>query len=352
MPQRRPATPAGTPKPRLAFAGSGTITVLHGLAAQVLDLPVVLVASRQPTHAEERAAQLDAAPTTYEGLPGSADLVIVATPPECHAADATRSLEAGVGVLVEKPLCSTLAAADDLVALSASVGAPIAYGENLLYAPAVVGALEQVATLGPLVHLEANAFQDQPEWGDFLSAQRGGGVLFDLGVHPLALVLEAVPHPVVAVRAQLDRGPGLEVDDHAEVELTFADGLTARVVASWRGGGAPRWDLQAASDTGVVRLELVPNLELERDGEPLDLPLPSYPDVPQLEQFGYTQQLASVVDDLAAGRSPRVGAEFGRLVLDIVCAAYRSAGNGGRSEAVPFEGPRDRTPHQLWLEPS
>lgn len=348
---RRPATPAGAAKPQLAFAGSGTITVLHGLAAQVLRLPVVLVASRQPVHAEERAAQLDAEPTTYEGLPGSADLVIVATPPERHAADATRSLEAGVGVLVEKPLCSTLAAADDLVALASSVGAPLAYGENLLHAPAVVQALEHIATIGPLVHLEANAFQDQPEWGDFLSARRGGGVLFDLGVHPLALVLEAVPHPVVSVRAQLDRSPGIEVDDHAEVELTFATGLTARVVASWR-GGALRWDLQAASDTGVVRLELVPNLELERDGETVALPAPSYPDVPQLEQFGYTQQLASVVDDLGAGRPPRVGAEFGRLVLDVVCAAYRSAGNGGRREPVPFEGPRDRTPHELWLEPS
>jgi len=41
-------------------------------------------------------------------------------------------------------------------------------------------------------------------------------------------------------------------------------------------------------------------------------------------------------------------AAFGRKVLDIVCAAYASAGRGGAPEAVPFTGPRDRTPLQLW----
>jgi len=40
--------------------------------------------------------------------------------------------------------------------------------------------------------------------------------------------------------------------------------------------------------------------------------------------------------------------EFGRLILDIVCAAYRSAGHGGTSESVPFTGPRDKTPLELW----
>ena len=41
-------------------------------------------------------------------------------------------------------------------------------------------------------------------------------------------------------------------------------------------------------------------------------------------------------------------ATFGRTVLDIVCAAYASAAAGGADVAVPFTGPRDRTPLQLW----
>jgi myo-inositol 2-dehydrogenase / D-chiro-inositol 1-dehydrogenase len=59
-------------------------------------------------------------------------------------------------------------------------------------------------------------------------------------------------------------------------------------------------------------------------------------------------QLRSFVDDLATDRRPVLNATFGRLVLDVICAAYASAGNGSTSVAVPFAGPRDRTPLQLW----
>ncbi len=134
--------------------------------------------------------------------------------------------------------------------------------------------------------------------------------------------------------------------------LTFASGLVATVEASWA-SDQPVWDLQAASDTGVVRAELTPNLSLERDGEPVALPpLPEGADIPQIHQFGYVAQLDDLVRDLAAGREPVMGAEFGRQVLELVCAAYASAGQGGDEVPLPFLGPRDRTPLELWLDPT
>ena len=42
-------------------------------------------------------------------------------------------------------------------------------------------------------------------------------------------------------------------------------------------------------------------------------------------------------------------AAFGRDVLELICAAYASAGRGGAWVALPFDGPRDRTPLELWL---
>jgi hypothetical protein len=57
--------------------------------------------------------------------------------------------------------------------------------------------------------------------------------------------------------------------------------------------------------------------------------------------------MAALGDDITLARTPTVGPAFGRLVLDVVCAAYTSARTGA-PEAVPFTGPRDRTPHQLW----
>ncbi len=337
-------------RPTLSFAGSGRITGVHGLAAGVLELRVVAVASRRSESALERATQLHARVCTYDELPAGADAVVVATPPARHAEDAIRALGAGAAVLLEKPLCTTLTEADAVVAADEAAGHRLLYGENLAFAPIVERAVELIAGIGPLHHLEARALQGRPDWGDFLTEGWGGGALFDLGVHPLAVVMLAgAPARVVEVRARLEGADDIAVDEHAEVSLRFDTGLEARVVASWR-HPSTQWDLQAASADGVVRADLVPSLGLEHDGEPAVVPVttPDLP-VPQLEQFGYLGQLAAL-GEIVAGRPPRLGAAFGRDVLDVVCAAYASARRDGRPEAVPFTGPRDRTPVRLWRD--
>jgi predicted dehydrogenase len=65
----------------------------------------------------------------------AADIVVVSTPPGCHAADAIRLLEAGAAVLLEKPLCRTLEEADRIVAAARAHGNRLLYGENLAYSP-------------------------------------------------------------------------------------------------------------------------------------------------------------------------------------------------------------------------
>ena len=80
------------------------------------------------------------------------------------------------------------------------------------------------------------------------------------------------------------------------------------------------------------------------------VPLPGVPEgVPaQLEELGYLPQMETFALDLQRHRTPELGAAFGRSILDVVCAAYASAGRGGDWVPLPFEGPRDRTPLQLW----
>ena len=80
------------------------------------------------------------------------------------------------------------------------------------------------------------------------------------------------------------------------------------------------------------------------------MPLPGIPEgVPrQLEELGYLAQIESFALDLQQDRAPELGAAFGRRILDVVCAAYASAGQDGDWVSLPFEGPRDRTPLQLW----
>jgi predicted dehydrogenase len=342
---------------RLAFAGAGHISVVHGLAARAVPgVTVTRVASRTPERAAERARQVGAAACAYDELPGDADVVLVSTPPGRHVADALAALSAGAAVIVEKPLATTLAEADALVAADEAAGGRTGYAENLAFAPVVLRATSLVRGLGPLRHVDARMLQGRPDWGDFLTEGWGGGVLFDLGAHPLAIVLlvaDAAPggrDSVTSVRGRLEGEPDVPVDTYAEVSLDFASGLHARVETSWR-DQARVLDFQAASDDGVVRAEMVPNVAIEHDGVALPLPAPR-PGVedPRLDQFGYVAQLEDFVADFAGGRVPEIGAAFGRLVLEITCAAYASAGAGGAPVDLPFSGPRDRTPLELWRQ--
>lgn len=336
---------------RWALAGAGWMSAVHGLAVRALGGEVVAVASRTEAAAARRAAETGGVVVSYDDLPAGADVVIVATPPSRHAADALRAMAAGSAVVVEKPLCTTLADADRLVRV-VDAGGVLTYAENLLFADAVSTALTEIATIGELQHLTARSLQPRPTWGDFTTRAWGGGVLFDLGVHPLALVLRAAGSArPTSVRARFDTSPDIEVEDHARVALRFDTGLVAELEVSWR-DDAPVWDLQAASATGVVRLGLVPEVFLERDGEPR--PLPPRPDrgddgpPPQLDDLGYVEQLRDAEAAWRAGRSSSISdVHLGRDLLEVVCAASVAARTGDEV-ALPFDGPRHRTPVELW----
>jgi predicted dehydrogenase len=327
------------------------IAAAHAAAAAELGLQVVAVASRSIERARALASALSADAIGYAELPAGADIVVVATPPQCHAADAIRLLDAGAAVILEKPLCRTLAEADQLVAAAARNGGRLLYAENLAYAPIVQRLIAMVPEVGRLTHVEVRALQGLPTWGDFTSDEWGGGALFDLGVHPLAIAMLVAnaaglgrPH---AVSARLVGGAGHGSDEHAAVWLHHRNGLVSHVVASWQDGPDQLWDVQVAGDQGVVRAELQPALSLEYNGDTVALPARTG-QMPVLRELGYSGQMSAMIADLAATREPVMSAAFGREVLQVVMAAYASAARDGEQVAVPFTGPRDLTPLQMW----
>lgn len=332
----------------LSLCGAGMISTAHAMAARDLGLPIVAVASRSAERAEAKAREVGATPVDYDRLPAGADIVVVATPPGLHLDHTAHALERGAAVIVEKPLVRTLNEADRLCELSDRHGRRVLYAENLAYAPIVRAFIRHVSRIGRVDHLEVRTLQSLPTWGDFTTPDWGGGALFDLGVHPLAVAVlagrAAGAGEVTSVNCSLD---GDTTDEHAEVTLTFESGLVARVISSWRGGETAVWDAQASSATGVVRAEIMPNLLLERDGEPVHLP-PTTASIPFIEQFGYLDQMRSFVDNITSRATPFMDASFGRWILEIVCASYVSAANGGAQTPVPSGCDRFSTPLELW----
>ena len=120
--RRRPRTTG------VALAGAGYIAVVHALAADSAGLKVRAVASAGGRSARHLAGELDARRCRPEELPAGAEVMIIATPPETHTELALLGVRAGARVLVEKPLATTLADADRIVA--AVVGGGSTHSES------------------------------------------------------------------------------------------------------------------------------------------------------------------------------------------------------------------------------
>lgn len=350
--RRRDRSGAEEPSvPTVALCGAGMISMIHAIAAQASGLPMIAVASRSAARATERAEQIGCRTATFAELPAGADIVIVATPPSRHAEHAIAALKAGASVLVEKPLATTLAEADAIVDAARRSESHLVYAENQAFAPVVQRAMSLIAALGRLEYLDIRALSPRPTWGDFLTRGWGGGCLFDLGAHPIALALLAAGDDTpTQVSAQLQSSPDLEVDDHAVVEMEFRSGLRATIEVSWREAGTT-WDLQASSATGVVRAELLPTVGLEHNGEPVGVTTAPEKVDEFVHDLGYIEQLQEVRRIIAGGSAQTMqpmNAEFGRRVLEIICAAYTSASRSGAAEPLPFTGPRTLSPAQFW----
>jgi myo-inositol 2-dehydrogenase/D-chiro-inositol 1-dehydrogenase len=342
-------------RPDVVLWGAGMVAGVHAAACQALDWRIHAVASRSTARATALAATVGAKATTFDDLLArrQGDIAIVATPPAAHVDATVALLEAGYHVVVEAPLACTLAEADRLIETEARVGRPVLYSEHLAAAPTVDGLLVRADSIGALTHLSARATQPPPSWrpDDGIDAHWGGGALFDLGVHPVGLTLRTAAEsgagrPVSLSAVIVDGGTRHE---HGTIKIHFESGLLATIVARWQPESTPDWDLQASSASAVLRAELYPMPTLEHNGEPVAIGTPIRPAGPSLvDDYGYAPQLKRFWTNIRTGRPVPATSRLGRQVLDLICAAHWSAGRNAIEVPLPFTGPRDRTPAQLF----
>ena len=162
----------------------------------------------------------------HDGL----DAVVIATPPSTHASLAEAALRAGLSAYVEKPLATTQAEAEALVAVEADAAGSINVGFNYRFNPQIVGAKRRIGAgdLGRVLSVQSSfttAPRDTPDWKKQRAA--GGGVLLDLAVHHLDLVSFLVDQPVTHVAAAVsDRH---SEQDTATLTLTCHGGVTGQI---------------------------------------------------------------------------------------------------------------------------
>ena len=216
-----------SPPLRLGLAGCGDIAGwMASLARLNRRLRFVACCDRALPRAEAFASRhrISRAFPGYEEMlrGGGLDAVYLAVPHDLHLDMACAAVEAGLPVLLEKPLARTLAEGQEIVRRAADAGVPLGVNYQYRYDLGCY-ALARAAQRGDLGilyygrcnvpwHREADYFEGGPWRGEL--ARAGGGTLLTQASHALDLLLWAMDSPPRAAAGMSARPgfPGLELE--------------------------------------------------------------------------------------------------------------------------------------------
>lgn len=331
-----------TPRKALVV-GSGSIARRHlsNLRRLLPEAEVGCVsASGRPLSDGETVAttQLQSMATAVAWAP---DLAVVASPASLHLDHACQLLDAGVPVLIEKPLSDSLDRVRDAAPLLACHcdRIEVAYNLRFLSSARRMKALIDEACVGRILSLRIEVGQYLPDWrphADYrhqVSANRslGGGVLLELSHELDYLTWLFGRFDQVFCIAKNSGQLEIDVEDCADILLTRED-LTAQVHLDFLQRRASR-SCKVIGSTGALHWDLIANHILleHHEGEQI-----LFSDSSVDRNDMYVEQLRGFIEVAAGRAAPRITLDDGLAVLDMVEAMRESAATG-RQVALPFD---------------
>jgi len=237
-------------KTRIAVAGAGYIGLEH-IRVIGESASCVLSAVVDPSDGAREVAAKAGVPH-YRSLDellekDRPDGAVLATPNQLHAKHARLCMQAGLPMLLEKPIAATVEEAEGLVADTGRFGATVLIGHHRAHSPIMARALEIIAEgkLGSLVAVMGSAlffkpdqyFADAP-WRKELGA---GPILLNLihEIHNLRMLCG----DIVAVQAFSSNATrGFPIEDTVAINLRFASGALGTFLLSDTAASARSWE--------------------------------------------------------------------------------------------------------------
>jgi myo-inositol 2-dehydrogenase / D-chiro-inositol 1-dehydrogenase len=303
----------------------------ENIAARVPDARLVAVTDAERATTLRVAAELGASSApSVEVLVARADVraVIVASPKRFHEEHAVSAARAGKDVFLEKPIATSLAGADRVIAAAKDAGVRLQIGFQRRYDPAYREARRLVwgGGLGrPLLYRGINRDRDAPSGPP--GSMEANDILTESAIHDLDGARWMMSDEVAGVRASLatvgDRAT-TPAPDLAMVELSFAGGGIAHIEALR--GARYAYDIRSEviCEGGAVMVGGFAQtmLTVVRSGEPRQDLYPGF-----LERYAeaYAAELRDFVAGVRERRAPAVTGEDGRHALAIALAAERAA---------------------------
>ena len=284
------------------------------------------------------------------------DAVIIATHPRPHCEIAVAAARAGKHILIEKPMCRTVAEGDRMIAAAEKAGVRLHVAYIMRFRPAKQKLKELLTdgTLGKAQLVYCNQIGWFPPRHPWLFVRKeSGGMLVEQAIHVFDEWLWLYG-PVKSVYAQTSHVPvggtypekRKAVENNATVVVRFRRGATGLLIKSWAaevrsGGEGVVCENGSASFAGGLTWKTHDMAEPATFAEavPDD---GSYPQVTGEQRrgryWGFASKGASIdhwLDCIAGKAKPTTSGKVGRAGIEIAEAAYRSA-RAGEPVALPL----------------
>jgi myo-inositol 2-dehydrogenase / D-chiro-inositol 1-dehydrogenase len=356
----------------VGLIGSQFVSAIHYEAlAHVPGAKVLAVAS--PTESHVRAfAERRSIPhwmTDYRRLleMPEIELVAVGIPNDLHCEVVLAAAAAGKHVVLEKPMAINLDECDRMLAACRQAGVKLMYAEELCFAPKYVRVKQLIdsGAIGRPHLIKQCEKHDGPHSAWFWDAHRsGGGAAFDLGCHAIEFFRWALSGPrlerpraksVLAHLGTYVHGEKTRADDEAVILIEFDNGCLGVAEDSWTKPGGMDDRVEVYGSGGVAYADLLRgnsihtysksgyDYAVEKSGGTQGW---TFTMVEENWNYGFPQEMAHFVECVRDDRRPIVSGEDGRATLEIVMAAYASAGLGRKVE-LPFPTTAKK-PIDLW----
>jgi predicted dehydrogenase len=321
---------------RVGLLAYGAIGSEHIQAVQAT--PGMVIAAVCDTNPERLNAALELVPDvkTFSDAnemldSGAIDLVVVSTPPNSHYDWAKIAISRGLNVVLEKPMALTVEQCDELITLSKAAGCVLVVYQNRRFDAdfVTIKSLIDAGEIGQVFHYESFVGGYSKPCSFWHSdAEISGGAIFDWGSHFIDQILATIQSPVQHVSGLNQKRVWDHVTnaDHAQVTITFSDGVQAIFtnsdlaaarkpkffVLGTKGALVGDWDLraQAVADLPAIitlnRTDGTSEVIAHRSAEP----------------FSFHKSLLDLIKN---GKAMSVTANQSRDVVAIMQAAEESA---------------------------
>lgn len=342
---------------RFAVVGVGQISqqaFIPGLS-RIEDAELAALVTSSPEKAEELGREYGVAAYSYEEYPallesGDVDAVYVATPVFRHREFAEPALKAGIHVLLEKPMETSVEDAQAIVDAAEHSGATLMVAYRLHQEPGTVEMIEKVRdqkVIGDPRYFSSVFSQDITEENHRGHSGYWGGPIPDMGTYPQNMVRNLFHDEPVEVYAKGVRTPGrgFDFDDTVAVTLTFPGERIAQFTISYASESVERFTV--AGTEGEISAEpcfgFGPDTGIEytltKSGTS-----ESFAHDP-VEQFGGQTQY--FVDCLRNGVAPEPSGEEGVLDVRVNAAVLESLETGAPVSLEPRRRERVVTSEQV-----